>query len=41
MDDVLALVEPAMQILFLALALLGATVVALRYRTLSTPWRQS
>ncbi len=41
MDDMLALVEPAMQILFLALALLGATVVALRYRTLSTPWRQS
>ena len=41
MDDVLVLVEPAMQTLFLALAVLGATVVALRYRTLSTPWRQS
>jgi hypothetical protein len=42
MHDLLVLVEPAMQTACLALAVLGAAGVALRYRTLgTTTWRQS
>ncbi len=41
MDDPLVLIEPAVQTACLALAVLGATAVALRYRTLGTTWRQS
>jgi Putative zinc-finger len=41
LDDPLVLIEPAVQIACLALAVLGATAVALRYRTLGTTWRQS
>ncbi len=40
-DDPLVLIESAVQIACLALAVLGATAVALRYRTLGTTWRQS
>jgi hypothetical protein len=41
MDDLLLLVEPAMQGAFLALAVLGAVVVTVRYRTIGSTWRQS
>lgn len=41
MEDPLLLVEPAMQSAFLALALLGAVGVTVRYRTIDTTWRQS
>jgi len=40
-DDPLVLIEPAVQTACLALAVLGATAVLLRYRTLGTTWRQS
>lgn len=41
MDDPLVLIEPAMQTTFVALALLGAVGVTVRYRTIGTTWRQS
>ena len=41
-NDLLVLIEPAVQTTCLALALLGAAGIALRYRTLgATTWRQS
>ncbi len=41
MNEPLVLVGPAVQTACLALAVLGAAVIALRYRTLDTIWRQS
>ena len=40
-DDLLVLIQPAVQTACLALAVLGATAIALRYRTPGTIWRQS
>ena len=41
MGDLVVLIEPGVQTACLALAVLGAAAVALRYRTLGTTWRQS
>jgi hypothetical protein len=41
MQDLLVLVAPATQTALLALAILGAAAVALRYRSVGTIWRQS